>query len=61
MRSARRLLDALIPVLGALLLVDLLLLHRHEPLLETLADAMVVVRGRRRGAGRGAHRDANAG
>ena len=33
---ARRLLDALMPVLGALLLVDLLLLHRHEPLLETI-------------------------
>jgi hypothetical protein len=34
---ARRLLDALIPVLGALLLADLLVLHRHEPLLTTLS------------------------
>ena len=54
---ARRLLDALIPLLGALLLVDLLLLHRHEPLLETLqarwwwytlvGAALVLARSRR--------------
>ena len=54
---ARRMLDALIPVLGALLLVDLLLLHRHEPLLETLqarwwwytliGGALVIARSRR--------------
>jgi hypothetical protein len=50
-------LNALIPVLGALLLMDLLLLHRHEPLLETLqarwwwytliGGAFVIARSRR--------------
>ena len=54
---ARRMLDALIPLLAALLLVDLLLLHRHEPLLDTLqarwwwytlvGGALVVARSRR--------------
>jgi eukaryotic-like serine/threonine-protein kinase len=54
---ARRMLNALIPVLGALLLMDLLLLHRHEPLLETLqarwwwytliGGAFVIARSRR--------------
>ena len=54
---ARRLLDALIPVLGALLLADLVLINRHEPLLATLQSrwwwytlvgaALILARSRR--------------
>jgi tRNA A-37 threonylcarbamoyl transferase component Bud32 len=54
---ARRLLDGLIPVLGALLVLDLLLLHRHQSLLATLQTrwwlyaligaALVLARSRR--------------